>query len=150
MATPVTYVLIPLVVLLLAGVLLSSLGFVLGHREGRALLICCALPIIWLAFTLISGQQTIVRLLGTLAPTFMQNGSFEEFLFRGSCKHVCGCAPGPVGRWYFRHSCSASGTSGPATGTRFMPGYFRPLPSSSSIKRLSDSRSGSSSNAHTA
>ena len=82
-ANPVTYVLIPLIVLLLAGARPSMLGFGKGHRVGRALLICCALPVAWFAFTLVSGQQTIVRLLGTFASNFMQNGFFEEFLFRG-------------------------------------------------------------------
>jgi membrane protease YdiL (CAAX protease family) len=83
LANPVTYVALPLVVLLLAGARLPSLGFAKGHRVGRALLICCALPFAWFAFTLVSGQQTIVRLLGTFAANFMQNGFLEEFLFRG-------------------------------------------------------------------
>ncbi|WP_411733790.1 lysostaphin resistance A-like protein [Paeniglutamicibacter sp.] len=83
LVNPVTYVLIPLVVLLLASARLPALGFVKGHRVGRALLICCALPVIWLAFTLIIGQQTIVRLLGGFISDFMQNGFLEEFLFRG-------------------------------------------------------------------
>ncbi|WP_029704510.1 CPBP family intramembrane glutamic endopeptidase [Arthrobacter sp. TB 26] len=82
-ANPVTYVLIPLVVLLLAGARLSTLGFGKGHRVGRALLICCAMPLVWFTYTLISGQLTIVRLLGSLASNVMQNGFLEEFLFRG-------------------------------------------------------------------
>ncbi|RAX47770.1 hypothetical protein DQ353_18530 [Arthrobacter sp. AQ5-05] len=82
-SNPVTYVLIPLVVLLLAGARLPTLGFARGHRVGRALLICCAIPLVWFAYTLISGQQTIVRLLGSFASDFMQNGFLEEFLFRG-------------------------------------------------------------------
>lgn len=84
LVNPVTYVLIPLVVLLLAGARLSTLGFEKGHRVGRALLICCSLPLAWFAYTLISGQQTIVRLLGAFASDFMQNGFLEEFLFRGA------------------------------------------------------------------
>lgn len=83
LVNPVTYVAIPLVVLLLAGARLPTLGFARGHRVGRALLICCALPLAWFAYTPISGQQTIVRLLGTFASDFMQNGFLEEFLFRG-------------------------------------------------------------------
>ena len=82
-ANPVTYMLIPLIVLLLAGAHLPTLGFARGHRAGRALLICCALPVAWFAFTLVSGQRAIVRLLGAFASDFMQNGFFEEFLFRG-------------------------------------------------------------------
>lgn len=83
LVNPVTYVVIPLAVPLLAGAQPSTLGFAKGHRVGRALLICCALPIVWFAFTLISGQQTIVRLLGTFASNFLANGFLEEFLFRG-------------------------------------------------------------------
>lgn len=83
LANPVTYVLIPLVVLVLAGARPSTLGFGKGHRVGRALLICCAIPLLWFTYTLISGQQTIFRLLGGLASHFMQNGFLEEFLFRG-------------------------------------------------------------------
>jgi membrane protease YdiL (CAAX protease family) len=83
LVNPVTYVLIPLVVLLLAGAHLPTLGLAKGHRVVRALLICCALPVVWFAFTLIGGQQTIVRLLGGFISDFMQNGFLEEFLFRG-------------------------------------------------------------------
>lgn len=80
---PVTYVLIPLILLLLAGARLPTLGFSRGHRVGRALLICCAVPLAWIAYILISGQLSIVRLLGSFASNFMQNGFLEEFLFRG-------------------------------------------------------------------
>ena len=40
MVNPFTYFAIPLVLLLLAGARLSTLGFGRGHRVGRALLIC--------------------------------------------------------------------------------------------------------------
>ena len=80
---PATYVVIPLLVLLLAGARPSTLGFGKGHRVGRALLICCVIPVTWFAYTLIVGQETIVRLLGRFASHFMQNGFLEEFLFRG-------------------------------------------------------------------
>ncbi|MFJ6003809.1 lysostaphin resistance A-like protein [Arthrobacter sp. NPDC092385] len=80
---PVTYVLIPLIVLLLAGARLPDLGFTRGHRVGRTLVISCALPVVRFAFTVISGQQSIVRLFGAFASNSMQNGFLEEFLFRG-------------------------------------------------------------------
>lgn len=80
---PVTYVVIPLAVLLLAGARPSTLGFAKGHKVGRGLLICCAIPLGWFAYTLITGQQTIVTLLGRFVSNFMQNGFLEEFLFRG-------------------------------------------------------------------
>ena len=80
---PVTYVAIPLVLLLLAGVRLSSLGFGRGHRVGRTLLICCSLPVAWFLYVLATGQMTVLRLLGTFGSNFIQNGFVEEFLFRG-------------------------------------------------------------------
>ncbi|MBK8469451.1 MAG: CPBP family intramembrane metalloprotease [Actinomycetales bacterium] len=80
---PTTYVLLPLLVLALAAARPSTLGFGKGHRVGRALLICCAIPLAWFAYTLIGGHQTIVRLSGRFASNFMQNGFLEEFLFRG-------------------------------------------------------------------
>lgn len=80
---PITYFVIPLAVLLLTGAKLKELGFGRGHRVGRALLIICALPAAWIAFVLISGQVTVSKILGSFASNFMQNGFFEEFLFRG-------------------------------------------------------------------
>lgn len=80
---PVTYVAIPLVLLLLAGARPSTLGFGRGHRVGRALLICCALPFAWFVFVLATGQSTVSRLLGNLAADVIQSGFVEEFLFRG-------------------------------------------------------------------
>lgn len=80
---PVTYVAIPLALLLLAGARLPGLGFGPGHRVGRALLICCALPFAWFVFVLATGQSTVLRLLGNLGSDFIQSGFVEEFLFRG-------------------------------------------------------------------
>jgi membrane protease YdiL (CAAX protease family) len=95
LANPVTYTVLPLAALLLAGARLPALGFGKGHRPGRALLICCAIPAAWLAFTLVSGQQTALRLLGTLASNVMQNGFFEEFLFRGALQTRLRLLAGP-------------------------------------------------------
>ena len=80
---PITYFVIPLAVLLLIGTRLKELGFGRGHRVGRALLIVCALPVAWIAFLVLSAHVTVARMLGTLASNFIQNGFFEEFLFRG-------------------------------------------------------------------
>lgn len=80
---PVTYVAIPLALLLLAGARPSSMGFGPGHRVGRALLICCALPFAWFVFVLATGQSAVSRLLGNMAADVVQSGFVEEFLFRG-------------------------------------------------------------------
>ena len=82
-ANPVTYVAIPLLLLLLAGARPSTLGFGRGHRVGQSLLICCALPFAWFAYLLATGQMTVLRLLGTFGSHLIQNGFVEEFLFRG-------------------------------------------------------------------
>ncbi len=81
---PVTYVVIPLVVLLLAGAHLRSLGFGRGHRIGRVLLLWGSIPLAFFAVALVSGQLALGRLLGRFASNFMNNGLMEEFLFRGA------------------------------------------------------------------
>jgi membrane protease YdiL (CAAX protease family) len=83
-ANPVTYVALPLLVLLLAGARLPELGLARGHRVGRVLLLWCAIPLVYFAYALLSGQLTLGRLSAHLISNFMQNGFFEEFLFRGA------------------------------------------------------------------
>ncbi len=84
MTNPVTYVGLPLVVLLLAGARLRSLGFGRGHRMGRVLLLWGSIPLAFFAVALVSGQLALGRLLGRFVSNFMQNGFMEEFLFRGA------------------------------------------------------------------
>lgn len=83
-ANPVMYVLLPLLVLLLAGASLRSLGFGRGHRVGRVLLLWCALPVLFFAYFLLAGQLTVERLAGRFLANSLSNGFFEEFLFRGA------------------------------------------------------------------
>jgi membrane protease YdiL (CAAX protease family) len=83
LANPVTYTVIPLVVLLLAGARPAGLGFGRGHRVGRTLLLCCAAPFAWFLYAMLTGQLSPARLLGRIASNALQNGFFEEFLFRG-------------------------------------------------------------------
>lgn len=83
-ANPVTYVVVPLVVLLLAGARLPGLGFARGHRVGRVLLLWAALPLAYFAYALLAGPLTLGRLLARFVSNFLQNGFFEEFLFRGA------------------------------------------------------------------
>lgn len=83
-ANPVTYVALPLLVLLLAGARLPALGFASGHRVGHVLLLWCAIPLIYFAYALLSGQIALGRLIARFISNFMQNGFFEEFLFRGA------------------------------------------------------------------
>ncbi len=83
-ANPVTYVGLPLLVLLLAGARLPELGFARGHRVGRVLALWCAIPLVYFVVVVAAGQVTVGRALGTFVSNFMQNGFFEEFLFRGA------------------------------------------------------------------
>jgi membrane protease YdiL (CAAX protease family) len=83
-ANPVLYVGLPLPLLLLAGARLSSLGFGRGHRVGRALLHWCALPCAFFAYGLLSGQLAVGQLAGRFLSHSLNNGFFEEFLFRGA------------------------------------------------------------------
>ena len=81
---PVSYVVLPLAVLLLAGAGLRSLGFGPGHRVGRVLLLWASIPFAFFAIAFASGQLSLGRLLGGFASNFLNNGFSEEFLFRGA------------------------------------------------------------------
>ena len=81
---PVSYVVLPLAVLLLAGAGLRSLGFGRGHRIGRVLLLWASIPFAFFAIAFASGQLSLGRLLGGFASNFLNNGFSEEFLFRGA------------------------------------------------------------------
>ena len=84
LANPVTYVALPLLVLLPAGARLPSLGFGRGHRVRRVLLLWCALPFIFFVYVMLSGQLSLGRLAGRVLSNSLNNGFFEEFLFRGA------------------------------------------------------------------
>jgi membrane protease YdiL (CAAX protease family) len=84
LANPVLYAALPFSVLLLAGARPSSLGFGRGHRVGRVLLLWCALPAVFFAHVLLSGQLTATGLAGRFLSHSLNNGFFEEFLFRGA------------------------------------------------------------------
>lgn len=84
LANPVTYFLIPLPLLLLLGARLPDLGLGRGHRVGRVTLLWCGLPLLILLVLLLTGQATAGRIGGRLLSNAVQNGFFEEFLFRGA------------------------------------------------------------------
>ncbi len=94
-ANPVTYVALPLVALLLAGARLPDLGFGRGHRVGRVLLLWGALPLVYFALALLTGGLTLGRLLGRVVSNSMNNGFFEEFLFRGALQTRLRALRGP-------------------------------------------------------
>jgi membrane protease YdiL (CAAX protease family) len=83
-ANPVTYVVLPLPALLLAGARPPALGFSPGHRVGRVLLLWCTLPFAAFAYAMLSGQVAPGRLAARFLSNALNNGFFEEFLFRGA------------------------------------------------------------------
>jgi membrane protease YdiL (CAAX protease family) len=83
-ANPVTYLVLPLALLLLLGARPRELGFGTGHRVGRVILLWAAIPVAFLAFAVATGQLTVGRIANRLVSNVMQNGFWEEFLFRGA------------------------------------------------------------------
>lgn len=83
-ANPVQYFLIPFGLLLLLGAQPNELGFGKGHKVWQVCLLWLALPlVIWvglLATGSLAPQTFVRRLIGNS----LQNGFFEEFLFRGA------------------------------------------------------------------
>lgn len=95
LSNPVRYFVLPLAALLLAGARLRGLGFARGHRVGRVLLLWGAPLLAYFVYALVSGQTTLARLAGRLVSNFMQNGFFEEFLFRGALQTRLRLLAGP-------------------------------------------------------
>jgi membrane protease YdiL (CAAX protease family) len=83
-ANPVLYVGIPLPLLLLAGARLRSLGFGAGHRTTRVLLLWSAVPLAVFGYALIAGVLAPGVLIARVISNTLNNGFFEEFLFRGA------------------------------------------------------------------
>ncbi|MBE0688691.1 MAG: hypothetical protein IH587_01040, partial [Anaerolineae bacterium] len=81
---PVTYFVLPLIVLLLLRARFVSLGFGRGHRVLRVILIWCTLPVLVILAQIVGGSLAVERLLNRFISNGLQNGFFEEFLFRGA------------------------------------------------------------------
>ena len=78
------YFVIPLVLLLALGARFRSLGLSAGHRIWRVTGLWCGIPIVILFMQLVVGQVGLIRIGNQLLSHFLQNGFFEEFLFRGA------------------------------------------------------------------
>ncbi len=83
-ANPISYFIIPFVLLILLGAKFHQLGFKKGHRTWRVLVIWCLLPIIVIILYIFTGNLTLSRLWKRLLSNLLQNGFAEEFLFRGA------------------------------------------------------------------
>jgi membrane protease YdiL (CAAX protease family) len=84
LANPVFYFILPLTALLLLGANFRELGFGRGQRVWRVTALWCAVPLIYWGIGLAGGSLAIGALLRELANNAIQNGFFEEFLFRGA------------------------------------------------------------------
>ncbi|MBL8153816.1 MAG: CPBP family intramembrane metalloprotease [Anaerolineae bacterium] len=81
---PVAYFVVPLLILLALKARPRELGLRLGHYSRRVTLLWCVIPVAILAALVASGQMTLTRLVNRLISNALQNGFFEEFLFRGA------------------------------------------------------------------
>ena len=84
LANPAKYFLLPLPILLLLGARFRKLGFERGHRTWRVLALWCFVPVILLISQFALGRLTLGRIGRRLVINSLQNGFFEEFLFRGA------------------------------------------------------------------
>lgn len=80
---PVQYFVLPLLALLALGARPAELGLGRGHKVLRACLVWLAAPMVFWFILFIGGQLTWMRLLRAVVSNALQNGFFEEFLFRG-------------------------------------------------------------------
>ncbi len=80
LANPTAYLLLPLAGLLALGARWRTLGCGRGHRVALTTTLVCALPVAWIAW----NAPPLPRLAGALLSNTLQNGPFEEFLFRGA------------------------------------------------------------------
>jgi membrane protease YdiL (CAAX protease family) len=84
LANPVLYFVLPLVFLLLLGARPAELGLGRGHRVWRVTLLWSSVPLLVIAFGLVAGWSTLGLVLLRLLSNTLNNGFFEEFLFRGA------------------------------------------------------------------
>ena len=80
---PLCYCILPLVFIVpLTG--FHHLGLGRGHRVFWVTLLWCAIPLIAVGVFLVTGSLTVTFLARMIISNTLQNGPFEEFLFRGA------------------------------------------------------------------
>jgi membrane protease YdiL (CAAX protease family) len=84
LANPLQYFIIPLALLLILGARPSELGFKRGHRSWVIAAVWSALPVLTWLVVVPMGLLPLPLLLRWLIGNTLQNGFFEEFLFRGA------------------------------------------------------------------
>ena len=118
-ANPLQYLIVPLAVLLALGARPSGLGFGRGRGVGVTSLVWIAVPALVAAVALATGALTGPRLVARTLANTLQNGPFEEFLFRGALQTRLGLLlPVPwaillqalvFGLWHLRSATDAMG-----------------------------------------
>lgn len=83
-ANPVQYFVLPLLVLLLLGAKPRELGLQWGQGTGRVCAIWLLLPVVTFGVLMGMGKLPAQTLARRLLGNMLQNGFFEEFLFRGA------------------------------------------------------------------
>lgn len=81
---PVAYFVLPGLILLALRARPGELGLRRGQYSRRVTVLWCVLPVAILVALVVSGQMTLTRLVNRLISNTLQNGFFEEFLFRGA------------------------------------------------------------------
>jgi hypothetical protein len=83
-SNPVQYFVLPFILLLLLGARPRELGFGPGHRTWRVAALWSAVPVLGLTILLLAGQAPFTWIIRRILGNALQNGFFEEFLFRGA------------------------------------------------------------------
>lgn len=80
---PLLYFVLPMAVLFLTGMRWREVGLGPGYHSWRVTALWCSVLIITILVALVVGTWEIVPLLLAIVSNSLQNGFFEEFLFRG-------------------------------------------------------------------
>jgi membrane protease YdiL (CAAX protease family) len=81
---PVTYFILPMIGLLALGARWGGLGFRWGYRSWLVVAVLSLASIISIGAGLLAGHVAVFTLLVSVFSNAVQNGFFEEFLFRGA------------------------------------------------------------------
>lgn len=84
LTNPVLYFVVPFFGLLLLGARPLELGFGPGHRVWLVTFLWSVLPLMVIVLSVILGQVTVSLAVQRIVSNSLQNGFFEEFLFRGA------------------------------------------------------------------
>lgn len=84
LSNPWRYFVVPFIVLLLMRARPAELGFGRGHRVWRVVALWCIIPLAAILFAGVAGMVSFERVGRLFFSNALNNGFFEEFLFRGA------------------------------------------------------------------